>query len=248
MGPVSDPSSSAATRKRILDAAECLFMEHAFEATSLRLVTAKAKVNLAAVNYHFGGKDELFRAMLARRLDPLNQERIALLEKYGSARAPASCELILSAMLMPALSIARNPRRGGRNFLRLLGRAYVDPSPVLRHFLSERYAPMIARFKEAFGRALPELAKQELTWRLHFMMGALAYTLAGTDAWKLIAALNPVKTENDALLLRRLEPFLIAGLKAPLPDLGEGSSTAAQGKVKLLKPNAAGRPAKEIRS
>ncbi len=241
MGPVSEPSSSAVTRLRILDAAECLFMEHGFEATGLRLVTAKAKVNLAAVNYHFGGKGELFRAMLARRLDPLNEQRIALLEEHQRAHEPASCETVLSAMLIPALTIARNPRRGGKDFLRLLGRAYVDPSPVLRHFLSERYAPMVARFKDAFGRALPKLGKQELTWRLHFMMGALAYTLAGTDAWKLIAALNPGKAGNDALLLRRLEPFLIAGLKAPLPNLGDArpSAPAPAGKFKSLNANAA---------
>jgi AcrR family transcriptional regulator len=230
-----------ATRLRILDAAECLFMEHGFEATSLRLVTARAKVNLAAVNYHFGGKDELFRAMLARRLDPLNEQRIALLEQHQRAREPVSCETVLSAMLIPALTIARNPRRGGKDFLRLLGRAYVDPSPVLRHFLSERYAPMVARFKDAFGRALPQLGKQELTWRLHFMMGALAYTLAGTDAWKLMAALNPGKAGNDAVLLRRLEPFLIAGLKAPLPDLGDEQPRAgAPGvRAKALNTNAA---------
>lgn len=230
-----------ATRLRILDAAECLFMEHGFEATSLRLVTARAKVNLAAVNYHFGGKDELFRAMLARRLDPLNEQRIALLEQHQRAHASVNCETVLSAMLIPALTIARNPRRGGKDFLRLLGRAYIDPSPVLRHFLSERYAPMIARFKDAFGRALPQLGKQELTWRLHFMMGALAYTLAGTDAWKLMAALNPGKTGNDAVLLRRLEPFLIAGLKAPLPDLGDERPRAGApaSKIKALDTNAA---------
>ena len=61
-----------------------------------------------------------------------------------------------------------------------------------------------------------------LSCRLHFMMGALAYTLAGTDAWRLIAALSQdetAKPTNDHLLLRRLAPFLIAGLKAPLPDL-----------------------------
>ncbi len=239
MASSSEQKLSGATRLRILDAAECLFMEHGFEATSLRLVTARAKVNLAAVNYHFGGKDELFRAMLARRLDPLNEQRIALLDQYQRSAEPLSCETILSAMLIPALSIARDPRRGGKDFLRLLGRAYVDPSPVLRQFLSERYAPMVARFKDAFGRALPQLGKQELTWRLHFMMGALAYTLAGTDAWKLIAALNPGKGGNDALLLRRLEPFLIAGLKAPLPDLGDEGAGAPAGKPKPLAANAA---------
>ena len=54
------------------------------------------------------------------------------------------------------------------------------------------------------------------------MLGALAYTLAGTDAWRLIAALSreeTAKPSDDQLLLRRLAPFLIAGLQAPLPDL-----------------------------
>jgi hypothetical protein len=103
----------------------------------------------------------------------------------------------------------------------------VDPSPALRAFLSERYAPSIARFKEAFARALPHIAARELAWRLHFMMGALAYTLAGTDAWKLIAVLNPTETGNDQRLLRRLAPFLIAGLQAPLPDLTRPDPHAA---------------------
>ena len=74
---------------------------------------------------------------------------------------------------------------------------------------------MIARFKEAFLKALPHLTRQELTWRLHFVMGALSYTLAGTDALKLFAQVVPHEQDNDELLLQRLAPFLVAGLKAP---------------------------------
>ena len=198
-----DTPRSAATQEKILDAAEALFMEHGFEATSLRQITAAAGVNLAAVNYHFGSKEELFQAVLTR------------FEREAAPR-PLSCEKILGAMFIPALRLARDPRRGGKNFLRLLGRAYADPAPFIRHFLTEQYAVMIARFKAAFGRALPHLPKKELSWRLHFVMGALSYTLAGTDALKLIAALNPRDSGNDEALLRRLAPFLIAGLKAPL--------------------------------
>ena len=64
-----------ATKERILDSAESLFMEHGFEATGLRQITAAADVNLAAVNYHFGSKEELFEAVLTRRLDPMNALR-----------------------------------------------------------------------------------------------------------------------------------------------------------------------------
>ena len=214
---VADPTS-ADTKTRILDAAEILFMEHGFEATSLRSLTAAASVNLAAVNYHFGSKEELFQAVLTRRLDPMNQERIDLLGKLEreAAARPVSCEKILFAMLIPALRLARDERRGGKNFLRLVGRAYADPAPFIRHFLSAQYGEMIGRYKEAFGRALPHLSKQELTWRLHFVMGALSYTLAGTDALKLFAQVASERDkDNDELLLQRLAPFLVAGLKAP---------------------------------
>ena len=217
-----DPGLSD-TKDRILDAAETLFMEQGFEATSLRALTASARVNLAAVNYHFGSKEELFRAVLTRRLDPMNEQRIALLSRFEAAAqpSPVSCERILTALFVPALRLARDPARGGSNFLRLLGRAYADPSPFIRRLLSEEYAEMIARFKTAFGRALPALPPRELSWRLHFMMGALSYTLAGTDALKIIEALAPGEASNDEILLRRLAPFLLAGLTAPLPELSE---------------------------
>ena len=210
-------ATSQDTKSRILDVAEHLFMEHGFEATSLRQLTSSAGVNLAAVNYHFGSKEELFQAVLTRRLDPMNQERIELLEaaEREAAGKAASCERILFAMLIPALRLARDEQRGGKNFLRLLGRAYADPAPFIRHFLSQQYVEMIGRYKEAFLKSLPHLSRQELTWRLHFVMGALSYTLAGTDALKLFAQVTATDKDNDELLLQRLAPFLVAGLKAP---------------------------------
>ena len=217
--PATDALSQD-TKSRILDAAELLFMEHGFEATSLRQLTAAAGVNLAAVNYHFGSKEELFQAVLTRRLDPMNQERIDLLARYEreAGSKPLTCEKILSAMLIPALRLSRDEKRGGKHFLRVLGRAYADPAPFIRNFLSAQYAGMIARFKEAFLKALPHLTKQELTWRLHFVMGALSYTLAGTDSLKLMLLVITNDQDNDELLLQRLAPFLAAGLKAPLGD------------------------------
>ncbi len=195
-------------------------MEHGYEATSLRMITKEAGVNLAAVNYHFGSKEELFQAVLTRRLDPLNLERIKMLAKLEAQFGEKSVPLdqILSAMFLPALQLGRDPTRGGQNFLRLLGRAYVDPAPFIRQLLSQQYGEMINRFKGAFAKALPHLAKEELTMRLHFVMGALAYTLAGTDALKLISTINPAQPQDDTLLLRKLAPFLTAGLQAPATE------------------------------
>src|SRR6186997_1363866 len=113
---ISEGRGSTATKPRILDAAEALFMEHGFEATSLRAITAAAAVNLAAVNYHFGSKEELFEAVLTRRLDPMNEQRIELLTRLEAKAAPAplSCDRILLALFVPALRLARDPARGGK--------------------------------------------------------------------------------------------------------------------------------------
>src|SRR5438132_7521965 len=113
------------TRTRILDAAEELFMLHGFEGTSMRLLTAKAGVNLAAVNYHFGSKDALIEAVFRRRLDPMNASRTAELERLETesaaqashhARRPPAAEAIIRAFVGPSLRLMEDTKGGGRNF------------------------------------------------------------------------------------------------------------------------------------
>ena len=206
------------TRTRILDAAEELFMLHGFEGTSMRLLTAKAQVNLAAVNYHFGSKDALIEAVFRRRLDPMNAERIAELERLEQAAAgkPLAPERIIRAFLRASLAMVEDARGGGRNFIRLLGRAYTEPSKDIRALIGQLYAPAMERYKAAFERAVPELPRDDLIWRMHFMFGTLAYTLAATDTVQLIAGCKPEDRYDAKLLEERLTAFLAAGLLAPL--------------------------------
>jgi len=207
------------TCTRILDAAEELFMQRGFEGTSMRTLTAKAGVNLAAVNYHFGSKDALIEAVFRRRLDPMNAARIAELDRIENAAAGAALapEAIIRAFLGASLALIEDAKCGGRNFIRLLGRAYTEPSKPIRVLIGQLYAPAMSRFKSAFERALPELPKEELIWRMHFMFGTLAYTVAATDTVQLIAGCKPEDRYDAALLEERLTVFLYAGVLAPLP-------------------------------
>jgi len=207
------------TCTRILDAAEELFMQHGFEGTSMRTLTAKAGVNLAAVNYHFGSKDALIEAVFRRRLDPMNAARIAELDRLENAAGGAALapEAIIRAFLGASLALIEDAKCGGRNFIRLLGRAYTEPSKPIRVLIGQLYAPAMSRFKSAFERALPELPKEELIWRMHFMFGTLAYTVAATDTVQLIAGCKPEDRYDAALLEERLTAFLYAGVLAPLP-------------------------------
>ena len=203
------------TRTRILDAAEELFMLHGFEATSMRQLTSRAGVNLAAVNYHFGSKHALIEAVFRRRLDPMNAARIAELAKL-EANGNLSPETIIRAFVGPSLRLVEDAKGGGRNFTRLLGRTYTEPSKPLRALIGQMYAPTMERYKAALERALPHMPREELVWRMHFMFGTLAYTLAATDTVQLIAGCKPEDRYDARLLEERLAAFLLAGLLAPL--------------------------------
>jgi AcrR family transcriptional regulator len=204
------------TRTRILEAAEELFMRHGFEATSMRLLTARAGVNLAAVNYHFGSKDALIEAVFRRRLDPMNAERIAALDRLEAAGGPLAPERVIRAFIAPSLRMIEDAKGGGRNFIRLLGRAYTEPAKPIRVLIGQLYSGAMARYKAAFERALPQMPRDELIWRLHFMFGTLGYTLAATDTVQLIAGCKPGDRHDARLLEERLSAFLAAGLTAPL--------------------------------
>ena len=208
------------TRTRILDAAEELFMQHGFEATSMRVLTTRAGVNLAAVNYHFGSKDALIEAVFRRRLDPMNASRLAALdrlEKDAAGRA-LSAEAIIRAFVGESLRMIEDAKGGGRNFIRLLGRTYTEPSKPIRVLIGQLYAPVMERYKAAFERALPQMPREELVWRMHFMFGTLSYTLAATDTVQLIAGCKPEDRYDARLLEERLSSFLAAGLNAPLKN------------------------------
>ncbi len=205
------------TKDVILDAAESLFANNGFANTSLRSITTKANVNLASVNYHFGSKDALIEAVLARRLVPMNAERLKRLHKledrYGAADIPL--EALVRAFVGPALELSRDRDQGGGPFMRLLGRSYTEPLVGLQDQVRGMYGEVIARFKAAFARVLPDLPGDELYWRLHFMVGTLAYCMAGTDMMRLIAACRMCDPLDTDALLERLTRYLAAGLQAP---------------------------------
>ena len=221
------------TRERILDAAERLFMQSGYEGTSMRMITGEAGVNLAAVNYHFGSKEALLREVFRRRLTWLNRERLIALDALEAAARgePLKPSAILEAFFGTMLRMGEDESLGGMTFLRLLGRTLTDPAAFIRTFFAGEYADVIERYKLALFRAVPDVPKAEIVWRLHFMLGAMSYAIAGTDILQVITGLEindiswknaGAKTKSEAkLLAERLMPFLLGGLRAALPQSDE---------------------------
>lgn len=211
------------TRERILDVAERLFMAHGYEAASMRQITSEAEVNLAAVNYHFGSKENLMQEVFRRRLGWLNEERLRVLNLLESEAAgkPLKPSQIVDAYFGTLLRISDDPSHGGLTFLKLLGRTLTEPSEFIRAFIAKEYGDVVERYKEALFRALPDVPKAEIVWRFHFMLGATSYAIAGTDTLRVVTDWQVDAADaEDRLdrLLPRLMSFLLGGLRAPLPQ------------------------------
>ena len=164
------------TRDRILDAAEALFVEHGFEGTSMRVITRSAQANLAAVNYHFGSKENLVNEVFRRRMDDMSHERLAALQRAVEAH-PGELEPILAAFVEPALAMAQD-RHGGGAFIRVIARAYAESNDSLRKFLSDQHGHVLREFAKAISTCVDGLSKEELYWRLDFLSGSLTYAMA----------------------------------------------------------------------
>jgi AcrR family transcriptional regulator len=200
------------TKDRILGAAEELFAQHGFAGTSLRQVTTRADVNIAAVNYHFGSKENLVNEVFRRRMDEMSARR---LEQHKTAlqQHPGKLEPVLAAFVEPALAMAQD-RHGGGAFIRVIARAYAEKNDNLRKFLSDQYGHVLRDFAKAIAGCVPALGKEQLYWRLDFLSGALTYAMADFGLIKRPSGLSEAAHRERAA--RELIRFASAGLKADI--------------------------------
>jgi len=198
------------TKDRILGAAEELFAQFGFAGTSLRQVTSRADVNIAAVNYHFGSKDNLVNEVFRRRMDEMSAQRLARL-RAAMAEHPGELEPVLAAFVDPALALAQD-RHGGAAFIRVIARAYAEKNDSLRKFLSDQYGHVLREFAKAIAACVPGLSKEELYWRLDFLSGALTYAMADFGLIKRPSGVTEAAHRERAA--RELIRFAAAGLKA----------------------------------
>jgi AcrR family transcriptional regulator len=208
----------ATTRERLLEVSERLFAEKGIETTSLRTITREAGANLAAVNYHFGSKTALVTEVFARRIQPINEDRLRRLEEAeAESGGTPRIERILEALIVPALVLVRDP--GGRHFRRLMGRAHSGSSQEVQQILLSQFERLGRRFCEAIERALPQLTPDEITWRFKFSIGAMAFVMVGGPPLRAAGARSR-GNEPDETVTADLVAFLAAGFRAPIAREG----------------------------
>ncbi len=206
--------SDLSTCDRLLDAAERLFAEDGFHATSMRQITQAAGTNLAAVNYHFGSKQALIVAVFRRRLDALNQARLARLDQALDSGGEPQLEQVLDAFVSPAIALTHSKADEGHRFMRILLRAFADQDEQLRRDLSAEYAHVMRRFADAIAQALPEASRDTIRRQLDFIVGALTHTMSESHL------------SDGPAIAADLVLFAAAGLRGTVHSTSTSTSTA----------------------
>jgi AcrR family transcriptional regulator len=203
------------TKQSILDAAEYLFARNGYRGTSLREITGRAKVNLAAVNYHFGSKKTLVEEVIKRRLLPLNSIRKKRLEEVKAdaekkGKQP-DIKAVLSAFIEPTLKFKEsNP--GAEHFFTFIGRSFTDPDNTVRDVFVRYIKPLFQLLFETACEALPDNSSDIIFWRLHFTLGSLFHTMHMCGNIK--TEFMNIQTEVDAdSLIDLIVPYVTAGMK-----------------------------------
>jgi len=220
------PRSSELTKQLILDVAERLCAEGGVEALSVRTVCEQAGANVAAINYHFGNKQKLLEEMFRRRVTPINEERLRLLDAAIAGPRDQLLEGVIRSFISPVIrgiasSVPAHDEPGGnssRVVTQFLGRVYSMPGE--EEFLKAHYEPVRSRFAVALQMCLPGLALDDLLWRYNMMVGALIYAMNGPQRMTrrpMVFSNSPSDPDQitPEICISQMTAFLAAGFQAP---------------------------------
>lgn len=163
-----------ATRDRLLDAAEALFAAHEFDAVTIRDVADRAQARLALIHYYFRSKEELFRQVVARRVEELSERRLNML---ATARAevhggPIPIQRIVESLVHPLLHYSLNGGEGWQYYVQLNGR--IATSQKYLRMTEGLYDPVAIVFMEELQRALPKAPRKDIEWGFMFLVSAMS--------------------------------------------------------------------------
>ena len=204
-------ASTIDTKEQILIVAERLFAERGFAGTTLRNVVSEAGVNLAAVHYHFGSKEELFRAVVQRFARPVVEQELKLLSELEAKAGRPSVEEILTAMVKPSLEILSQDDDRHSIRAQFMGRCRTEPEPI-QSIAYDEFAPASKAFLDTLQQVLPEQSLAQLGWKFDLVITALVRVLM--EAGKPHALLKSNRPKDIQATTQQLVKFLSPGMRS----------------------------------
>ena len=209
---IAEEIKADSSREKLICSAEALFAERGFDGVSVRDIANAAGVNSALVGYYFRGKEGLLSEVYMRHCEPLKRERERLLGQFAGSEGGLTLEKVIEAFIRPSLEVTTD-KSGRSGYIRLRAILSAENSALLEQLVAENFDASSTLFIDAFARCLPELSRDEIFWRFHFLLGAIYYTGAGPHRIRTLSNGHCDPADAKATT-RHLIPFLAAGFRA----------------------------------
>lgn len=212
--------ASKKTNDLILDTAERLFAVEGLNAVSLRRIAQEANVDAASITYHFGNKEQMIEAVVARRVVIMNEARLkALAEMLERTRNRPTVEDVLETAYRPWLELYLNGDEGGKHYSRLVARMMVMPN--LADMFHRHMGSIEQHYSNALRLAVPDADDRNLYWAGVLALGSAAFLFSETPRIDFLS--DGLCSSKDLTVgYERLMRFISAGFQAlaesPFPD------------------------------
>ena len=198
-------------KERILDAGESAFGKSGYEATTVRKIAEEAGVPVALINYHFGSKVGLYRAVFERRAPTIYDQRVVGLQLARSEPDwERRGEVVIKALIVPMLALRAGS--GGENFGRLMAQEMSNPSSEGRGIFRELFDPVAQMMIDAIAECFPDWTVTEVNWAYQTMLGAMMVVMM--DNGRIARLSDGAADSNDyETATKNIVAILTAGLK-----------------------------------
>ena len=206
-----DSRAAGLTKERLLVVAGELFADRGFDSVSLRMITDRANVNLASVNYHFGSKEELIGAVVDDIVRPVNERRLSLLSLIDyTTQDPI--RKIIHAFIDPVFDLSDSGNDDNK-YYKLISRCIASRDERVSSIIIKQFPEVLAQFVSALTKALPSINSNSAHLKIMFMAGALAHSLFHYENLLLISE-GRFDLNSTEVLKSELVSFLLTGMNA----------------------------------
>ncbi|MGD1857952.1 MAG: TetR/AcrR family transcriptional regulator [Leptolyngbyaceae cyanobacterium] len=202
-------AASADTKEQLLNVAEQLIAERGYAGTTVRAIATQANANLAAVNYHFGSKEELFRAIFSRLAKPIVIHQLAMLDELQQKDSLPTVAEILTAFLKPCFEKIAQDRSCRPVRAQFMGRCWSEPEP-LQSIASGEFMESRLAFLDILQQVIPNCSQLELNWKLDLVIATLIRVQC--QAGKPESLLKSSQPEDMDYAVQYLVRFLTPGM------------------------------------
>ena len=206
-----DGRAAGLTKERLLVVAGELFADRGFDSVSLRMITDRANVNLASVNYHFGSKEELIGAVVDDIVRPVNERRLSLLSLIDYTKQDP-IRKILHAFIDPVFDLSDSGNDDNK-YYKLISRCIASRDDRVSSIIIKQFPEVLAQFVSALTKALPSMDSNSAHLKIMFMAGALAHSLFHYENLLLISE-GRFDLNSTEVLKSELVSFLLTGMNA----------------------------------